>query len=195
MGAACCAPTGGEERYRACRCAGVVDVGKEQVGNREHFSRLLRFCSEVMAVCAEVGITPVLSGSLAVLGYAQDSTMEIHDIDLACSELEFARLGRALQEKGIHSELRLWHVLQVLRDDLKVEFGSMESGWRTCRRSTRRGWSMLSGSGWWVWPGCGSCTGAGWRRPACHIPCRPARTLTGLVMSSILYKRRRSLSG
>ena len=98
----------------------------EQVGNGEHVSRLLAFCREVMAVCTELGIAPVLSGSLAVFGYTQDGTMEIHDIDLACSALEFPRLQCALGAQGIHSELRPWHVLQALRDDLKVEFDSME---------------------------------------------------------------------
>ena len=39
--------------------------------NREHFSRLLAFCKEVLAICSDLGITPVLSGSLAVFGYTQ----------------------------------------------------------------------------------------------------------------------------
>jgi len=111
---------------KACEGRGVIEVRVELVGNREHFGRLLAFCREVMAVCTELGITPVLSGSLAVLGYTRDSTMEIHDIDLACSEVDFMRLARALEAEGIRCELRPWHVLQVLRDGLKVEFDSME---------------------------------------------------------------------
>jgi len=69
---------------------------------------------------------PVLNGSLAVFGYTQNQGMKINDIDLACSELEFPRLGRALDAKGIASELKDWHVLQARRDDLKVEFDSIE---------------------------------------------------------------------
>ena len=104
----------------------MIEVWTEQVGNRVHFARLLTFCNEVMGVCAELGITPLLNGSRAVLGYTQDSGMEVHDIDLACSELEFPRLRRALEAKGIRCELRAWHVLQALQDGLKVEFDSME---------------------------------------------------------------------
>jgi len=104
----------------------VIEIRKEKVKNGEHFSRLLEFCKEVMAVCSDLGITPVLSGSLAVFGYTQSQPMRIHDIDLACSELEFPSLSRALDAKGITHEVREWHVLQTFKDDLKVEFDSME---------------------------------------------------------------------
>jgi len=52
--------------------------------------------------------------------------MAVHDVDLACSEREFPRLGRALRAKGIVHELRPWHVLQARKHNLKVEFASME---------------------------------------------------------------------
>lgn len=45
--------------------------------------------------------------------------MEVDDIDLACSELEFPRIIGALDANGIAHELKDWHVLQALRDDLK----------------------------------------------------------------------------
>ena len=104
----------------------MIEIRKEDLENREHFSRLLEFCKEVIAICSDLGITPVLSGSLAVFGYTQSQAMRVNDIDLACSELEFPRLSRALDAKGIAHELREWHVLQALKDDLKVEFDSME---------------------------------------------------------------------
>ena len=104
----------------------VIEILTEQVKSKQHFTKLLAFCREVMVVCKAVGIAPVLSGSLAVLGYTQGRTMEIHDIDLACSELDFPRLCRALEAQGIRCELRPWHVMQALQDDLKVEFDSME---------------------------------------------------------------------
>jgi hypothetical protein len=52
--------------------------------------------------------------------------MSVNDIDLACSELAFPKLCRALEAKGIACELKEWHVLQARRDDLKVEFDSIE---------------------------------------------------------------------
>jgi hypothetical protein len=108
------------------RGVGVIEIRKEQVGNGEHFSRLLAFCQEILAICSDQGITPVLSGSLAVFGYTQDRAIEIHDIDLACSEVQFPRLSRALDARGITHAVREWHVLQAFKADLKVEFDAME---------------------------------------------------------------------
>jgi hypothetical protein len=104
----------------------MIEIRNERPRNKEHFSRLLEFCKEVVAICDDLDIAPVLNGSLAVFGYTQNQAMEVNDIDLACSELAFPRLGRALDAKGIAYEVREWHVLQARKDDLKVEFDSME---------------------------------------------------------------------
>ncbi len=104
----------------------MIEIRNERPKNKEHFSRLFEFCKEVVAVCNDLDIAPVLNGSLAVFGYTQSQAMRVNDIDLACSELEFPRLSRALDAKGIVNELKEWHVLQGRKDDLKVEFDSME---------------------------------------------------------------------
>jgi hypothetical protein len=104
----------------------LIEIGQERPKSKEHFTRLLAFYSEINVVCTGLGIEPVLTGSLAVFAYTRDGEMEVHDIDLACSEQEFPRLGRALETKGIAHEIMPWHVLQARRDDLKVEFDSME---------------------------------------------------------------------
>lgn len=104
----------------------MIEIRTEDLKNGEHVRRLLEFCREILDVCSDVGLTPVLSGSLSVLAYTQAQGMSINDIDLACSEQQFARLGRALDSKGIAHQVREWHVLQARRDDLKVEFDSIE---------------------------------------------------------------------
>lgn len=104
----------------------AIEVQTKDLGNREQFARLLALCREILAVCSELDIRPVLSGSLAVFAYTQAAGMRVHDIDLACSEREFPRLSRALAARGIAHELREWRVLQVRQGDLKVEFDSME---------------------------------------------------------------------
>jgi hypothetical protein len=83
----------------------VIEIRTESVGNGDHFSRLLAFCRQVLVACREVDITPVLSGSLAVLTYTQAVRMCINDIDLACSEQEFALLSHALAARGIAPEI------------------------------------------------------------------------------------------
>ena len=61
----------------------MIQIRDERPRNREHFARLLEFCQEVVAICDELDITPMLSGSLAVFGYTKDQAMEVNDIDLA----------------------------------------------------------------------------------------------------------------
>lgn len=104
----------------------MIEIRDDRPQNREHFSRLIEFCKEVVDVCQALDIEPVLSGSLAVFGYTRDRTMSVNDIDLACSEVEFPRLSRALEARGIARAVREWHVLQARQGDLKVEFDSME---------------------------------------------------------------------
>src|SRR5688500_17481780 len=94
--------------------------------NKAYFLRLLEFCKEILAICGGLGIVPVLNGSLAVFAYARGPSIKVNDIDLACSELEFPSLRRALDAKGIAHVTKEWHVLQVRRDNLKVEFDSIE---------------------------------------------------------------------
>ena len=104
----------------------MIEIRHERPKNRAHFARLFAFCKEILAICQDLGIEPVLNGSLAVFGYTRNRAMEVNDIDLACSELAFPRLARALDAKGIACVVKEWHVLQARRDDLKVEFDSME---------------------------------------------------------------------
>jgi hypothetical protein len=104
----------------------MIEIRNEHPKNKEHFARLLEFCKEIIGICNNLGITPILNGSLAAFGYTRNLAMRVNDIDLACSEREFPRLSRALAARGIAYELKEWHVLQARKDDLKVEFDSME---------------------------------------------------------------------
>lgn len=103
--------------------ANKLDV---QPSNPEHLARLLDFAREILEVCDSLAIEPVASGSLAVLLYTKDPAIEIHDIDLSCSENDFPHLLTALAARGIAASVTDWHVLQARRDDLKVEFDSRE---------------------------------------------------------------------
>lgn len=90
--------------------------------DNERLARLLDFAKEVVGICNDLGIEPVLSGSLAVLAYTQDENITVNDIDLSCEEKHFGEIIRRLDSEGIAYVLKEWHVLQVWREDLKVEF-------------------------------------------------------------------------
>ena len=94
--------------------------------DKDRFLRLIEFCKEVLNICNAVGISPILNGSLAVFAYTGSEAINVNDVDLACSETEFPKLITALQERSISYKLKEWHVLQILKDDLKVEFDSIE---------------------------------------------------------------------
>ena len=94
--------------------------------NAEHFARLISFAREILAACDQIGLTPVLNGSLAVLAYTGDPSIEVHDIDLSCSEARFPQVQQALESMGIECRVKSWRVLQAFRGDLKIEFDSAE---------------------------------------------------------------------
>jgi hypothetical protein len=87
---------------------------------------LIKFLKQVLDICNGLDIAPILDGSLAVFAYTGNREMSVNDIDLSCPEAEFPRVIEALEREGIHYKLREWHVLQVLRDDLKIDLGSAE---------------------------------------------------------------------
>jgi hypothetical protein len=114
---------------RSARCPGLADFMitlNHFPKNKDKFVRLIEFFKVVLNICDELSITPLLNGSMAVFAYTEDQKMNVNDVDLSCSETEFPRIINILEERGIGYKLREWHVLQVLRDDLKVELDSME---------------------------------------------------------------------
>jgi hypothetical protein len=94
--------------------------------NKEKFVRLIEFFKEILGICGELNLTPVLNGSLAVFAYTGNHEMDVNDVDLSCSETEFPRIMSALEDRCIGYRLREWHVLQIFRNDLKVELDSVE---------------------------------------------------------------------
>jgi len=87
---------------------------------------LLTLAEDIFNICETLKIEPILSGSLVVLAYTQSLSLTVNDIDLACHEVDFQRLMDKFDQKGISFKLKEWHVLQVWRNNVKVEFDSLE---------------------------------------------------------------------
>jgi hypothetical protein len=94
--------------------------------NRAHFDELWSFCADVLRVCSELGVEPIMNASLAVLAHTKCPDLEVHDVDLSCPEAAFARISDAFAGTDVTSEIMEWHVLELHRGDLKVEFDSAE---------------------------------------------------------------------
>jgi len=94
--------------------------------NKDKFVRLIEFLKEILDICNNLGISPILDGSLAVFAYTENQELNVNDVDLSCSEMEFPKIISALEDRGISYKSREFHVLQILKDGLKVELDSIE---------------------------------------------------------------------
>ncbi len=100
---------------------------KNLPSNKELFVRLVDFLKEIIDICDEQNVEPIVYGSLAVFVYTKNSKMNVNDIDMLIREKDFAKIIKVLKERKItyiHDEK--WCVLQILKDDLKIEFDSID---------------------------------------------------------------------
>ncbi len=94
--------------------------------NANHVRKLVTLCREILIVCDELNIQPVLSGCMAAFAYTNDPELEVADLDLSCSEKEFPALKSAIESRSVLVNVTSWHVLQVRDEELKIEFDSQE---------------------------------------------------------------------
>jgi hypothetical protein len=96
---------------------------KEYPANKEYYIRLMKFGREVLDICKSRGITPVVWGSLAYFGYTKDKNAVVHDIDFLVPKDSIKKI----MEKGLkHKFIPEWNLLQIFKDDLKIEFDPIE---------------------------------------------------------------------
>jgi len=67
-----------------------------------------------------------LDGSLAVFLYTKNKDVVVNDIDLSYLEKDYPKIESALTKSGFNAKIQEWHVLQVRKDDLRVEFGDTD---------------------------------------------------------------------
>jgi len=95
--------------------------------NKEQFIRLVEFCKIIYDLCKKLSITPVLYGGLAVFGYTKNRKMTVNDIDFLIPQKWFKKLKRILVKQKIkHTYVAKWHIMQVLKEDLIIEFDALE---------------------------------------------------------------------
>jgi len=95
--------------------------------NKEQFIKLVDFCKEIIDICDKQKVEPIVYGSLSVFVYTKNSKMNVNDIDMLVREKDFAKIIKVLKERKIkYNHDEKWHVLQILKDDLKIEFDSID---------------------------------------------------------------------
>ncbi len=94
--------------------------------NKEHFKRLIPFAKEVIYICKEEGIKPLLYGSYSHLYYTRDKDIEVNDIDLIIPKRYFSKIAKALKKNKIevipeNGKIANSGSLIIKRGDLQVE--------------------------------------------------------------------------
>lgn len=102
-------------------------VLKDSPKNTQQFSALVSFFKEVLLICDQLSIAPVVDGSLAYFAYTHDTSICVNDIDVSVPESDFVKLLPYFEKLEMEYELKPWHVLRVQKNDLRIEFGSREA--------------------------------------------------------------------
>jgi hypothetical protein len=68
--------------------------------NKGKYTRPAIFAREILDICKDLNITPVLDGTLAVFAYTRNPDIDVNDIDLSCPEAEFPKIINAWRREG-----------------------------------------------------------------------------------------------
>lgn len=95
--------------------------------NLEKFERLKVFLLETLPLLENININPILWGSFAYLGYSKDFEMNVNDIDFLIHKNTYDSLLSVLKENNIkYNYVDNWDCIQIFKDDLIIEFDSIE---------------------------------------------------------------------
>jgi hypothetical protein len=89
--------------------------------------RFKSFCEEVLSICDEVGVTPIIYGSLAVRHYTGDESIPVNDLDFLVPDACLGSVLAILNDREIeHSFDSEWRSLILLKGGSKIELDSIE---------------------------------------------------------------------
>ena len=67
--------------------------------NKKHFEKLISFAQEVISLCNENKINPIIYGSFAHFYYTKDNSLNVNDIDFLILKKEFPKILREIKKK------------------------------------------------------------------------------------------------
>lgn len=95
--------------------------------NKKDFIKLKTFCKEIIDICKELKITPLVWGGLAYFGYTQQKKYVIHDIDFLVPDNSIKKVIKILKERRIkYKYISDWHLLVISKGNLKIELDPIE---------------------------------------------------------------------
>ena len=94
--------------------------------NKEHFEKLIPIAQEIIFLCKENKITPIIYGSFAHFYYTKDNSLNVNDIDFLIPKSKFSKILREVKKK-IRAEIILDGGTIILkRGKLIIELDSSE---------------------------------------------------------------------
>ncbi len=98
-----------------------------QPANKKQFQNVLAFGKEILDVCKELSITPLVYGSLAYFLHTKDETLPVNDIDFLVPEASFPLLMKRISELGGVSYKKMpYHSIEVSKDGVEIDLDAIE---------------------------------------------------------------------
>lgn len=100
--------------------------------NKEHFKKLIPFAQEMIKICRENKIDPIIYGSFSHFVHTKDKTMNVNDIDLIIPKKDLPKIANILKRKKIKSKYYpQYNTIIIQKGKLKVEIDDIGGGRKT----------------------------------------------------------------
>jgi len=100
----------------------MVPKFEVQPANSDSFHELLAFAGEILKLCRELSVVPIVYGGLAYLYYTEDESISVRDLDLLVPESAFPDFIRLLdQQNDLTCKLMPYHSLEVFKGDFEID--------------------------------------------------------------------------
>lgn len=100
--------------------------------NKEHFKKLVPFAQEIIKICRENKIDPIIYGSFSHFVHTKDKTMNVNDIDLIIPKKDLPKIANILKRKKFKSKYYpQYNTIIIEKGKLKVEIDDIGGGRKT----------------------------------------------------------------
>jgi hypothetical protein len=92
--------------------------------NKEHFKKLIPLAQEIIALCNEEEISPIIYGSFAHFYYTKDKSLNVNDIDLLIPKKEFFKILKGIKKKIKAKVIIDEGTIIIKKANIKIELDS-----------------------------------------------------------------------
>jgi hypothetical protein len=95
--------------------------------NKSQYNKLLEFAREIVDICNEVEVNPIVYGSLAYFVYTKDKKVKINDIDFLIPKKFYNKIIKELEKRKIkYNWDPKWPILRVFKGKLLIELDPID---------------------------------------------------------------------